>query len=114
MANIEMVLIFAISIFLLKYKYFIHNKIALLIFFVSGIISCTINYLVKINIFKLKIFLIRILQSVIESTYFCYQKYMMEKLYYPYWNVAFIPGIILLIFSVLLIMLELFFQTNYH
>ena len=27
---------------------------------------------------------------------------MMEKYYYPYWNIAFIPGIMMLIFSIIL------------
>ena len=41
----------------------------------------------------------RILGVLVNATYYCYQKYLMEKLYYPYWDVAFIPGVIMFILA---------------
>ena len=105
MLNFESILIISISICLLKYKYFKHHIISLVVFVSFGC-SCYIFHLFEINKniskhnFLFILFIImRLFQAAVEAIYFCYKKYMMEKLYYPYWNIAFVPGIILLIFS---------------
>ena len=50
--------------------------------------------------FKLNPFIhlaISISHVAFDAGYNCYQKYLMEKFYYPYWNIALIPGILQLI-----------------
>ena len=47
---------------------------------------------------------IRLIGAILDGTHICFQKYMMEKFYYPYWNIAFIPGVIMFfIGSILLV-----------
>ena len=90
--NFEMLVLNSISVCLLKYKYFKHHIISLAISLIFGV-NC---YLILID-FKLqnyKVLIIRVAQAGVEAVYICYQKYMMEKLYYPYWNIAFVPGLV--------------------
>ena len=98
--SIELIFLLLISICLLKYKYFRHHIISLIIFSIFGIISdILINNYENLNGYFFLIQFMRILEVGVNATYFCYQKYMMEKLYYPYWNIAFIPGVVLFIVS---------------
>ena len=101
--SIEMAFMAIFSRFLLKYKYFKHHIISIIIFIILGIVSQIIimtiynrqaptsanykNYLI--------VYSIKIINAVVDALFFCYEKYMMEVLYYPYWNIAFIPGIFL-------------------
>ena len=39
---------------------------------------------------------IRLIAVAVEAVFYCYQKYMMEVLFYQYWNIAFIPGMIMI------------------
>ena len=93
LVSFEMVFLIIISILLLKYKFYIHHIISLGIFFVFGII-CEIVLGTYDNISGTFILVkfIRILEVGVDATLYCYQKYMMEKYYYPYWNVGFVPG----------------------
>jgi hypothetical protein len=63
----------------------------------------------------------RIVEVGLNALYYCYQKYMMEKLYYPYWNIAFVPGIFWLIvaFGFLFVVLinpnsDIVFISNFY
>ena len=94
--SIELVFLLCISICLLKYKYFRHHIISLIIFTIFGIISdILINNYENLNGYFFLIQFMRILEVGVNATYYCFQKYMMEKLYYPYWNIAFVPGVVL-------------------
>ncbi len=91
-----MVLLAVISIFLLNYKYYIHNIIAIILFLCSSLgIDFIVGYFkIKIETHYLAIILeyIYILTDCINI---CYIKYMMEKWYYPYWNLYFVLGLFL-------------------
>ena len=93
LVSFEMVFLIILSILLLKYKFYKHHIISLGIFFVFGII-CEIVLGTYDNISGTFILVkfIRIMEIAIDATLYCYQKYMMEKYYYPYWNVGFVPG----------------------
>ena len=94
----EIIFLCCISAFLLKYKYYKHHIISLVIFMIINIICFFLqnhNLNIKINFFIY--FVIFLLHITFDAAYNCYQKYMMEKFYYSYWNVAFVPGIIQLI-----------------
>ena len=85
-----------VSIWLLKYKYYKHHIISTIVFVIFGIISelCLRTYFQNDGKFFLNKF-IRLVGAAFDATYYCYQKYMMEKFYYPYWNIAFTPGILM-------------------
>ena len=96
--GIEMVFLALISIFLLKYKYFIHNYIAIGAFILFGLIN---DIILDLYSKSLKVGALSLIMSFIalitDAIYLCYRKYMMEKLFYPYWNVVLVPGIILFV-----------------
>ena len=104
------------SRFLLKYKYFKHHIISIIIFIVLGI-ACDIIIITTNktkmdeitprlkNYFIVKS--IQVINTLVDALYFCYQKYMMEVLYYPYWNIAFIPGIFIFTLGTILLIITL-------
>ena len=104
--SIEIIFIICISAFLLKYKYFKHHIISLVIFVSLAIFCHILCHVLKGDNKKssydfLFNIIIPIVRVALDAAYNCYQKYMMEKLYYPYWNVAFVPGIIQLIVGII-------------
>ena len=111
--NLEMIVLILISICLLKYKYFKHHIISLVFSLIFGIICYIILNNNKVQ--NTDVLITRIIQAGVEAIYICYQKYLMEKFYYPYWNMAFVPGIILLVLSVMLIIFGSlpFFKIKY-
>ena len=107
--GIEMVFLALISIFLLKYKYFIHNYIAIGAFILFGLIN---DIILDLYSKSLKVGAVSLIMSFIalitDAIYLCYQKYMMEKLFYPYWNVVLVPGIILFVLITIVLIFILF------
>ena len=107
--GIEMVFLALISIFLLKYKYFIHNYIAIGAFILFGLIN---DIILDLYSKSLKVGALSLIMSFIalitDAIYLCYQKYMMEKLFYPYWNVVLVPGIILFVLITIVLIFILF------
>ena len=110
--SIEMAFMAVFSRCLLKYKYFNHHIISIIIFIVLGI-ACEIiirkysqenDYTGKYKYYAI-IYGIKILNSLFDAFYFCYEKYMMEVYYYPYWNIAFIPGIFLFALATVLLII---------
>ena len=96
--SFETIFLVVLSILLLKYKYYKHHIISIIIFLIFGIISDIIlnNYENIVGKFFL-IHFIKIIQVALDSLIYCFEKYMMEKLYYPYWNVSFCLGIFIII-----------------
>ena len=111
--SIEMVFMTIFSRYLLKNKYFKHHIISIILFIILGIICDVIikNYGSKFTSSSYKMFLIvnaiQIINCVTDTLYYCYQKYMMEILYYPYWNIAFIPGIFIFPLGIILLIIAL-------
>ena len=111
--SIEMFFMAIFSRCLLKYKYFKHHIISIIIFIVLGIVCEIIirNYSTGSNAYAgmykyyAIIYGIKILNSLFDAFYFCYEKYMMEVYYYPYWNIAFIPGIFLFALGTVLLLI---------
>ena len=104
----EMIFMILISIKLLKYKYYIHHIYSSIAFVFFGIISelCLGTYFKKDSKFFIGR-LIKVVGTVSDATFYCFQKYMMEKYYYPYWNIAFVPGVIYLIISIIVLIVVL-------
>ena len=93
--GIELILILLSTFLFLKYKYFIHHIISLIIFCVT---SVGIDFLLENfnenplgkNYIEIILFFVIILLEIINYTY---QKYMMDKLYYHYWNLSLALGL---------------------
>ena len=98
--GIEIILMTVGTFLLLKYKYYIHHYISMLIYCFLGIASDFIleNYSIM-NYKYIYIYTIYILNEVIL---FCYLKYMMDKLYYHYTEVLFYWGIVGLIVKLII------------
>ena len=98
--GIEMILLTVTSIILLKYKYFIHHIISMVGFILFGNFSdLLLGSYPEIILFGAIPIIIQIVNIILDVIYYYYQKYMMEKLFYPYWNICFTLGIGLFIFS---------------
>ena len=98
--GLEMICLTLFSVFFLKYKYFNHHIIGIVSFLICGI-CCDFflsNYQELFG-FSWQIILIEFLSLLTDSLYYYYQKYMMEKLFYPYWRVDFSLGVTYFLFS---------------
>ena len=106
--SIEMIIMIFVSICLLKYKYYKHHIISVIIFMIFGILSEILigayNFENKIEfLFKF----IRVIGCAVDATNYCYQKYLMDKYYYPYWNIAFVPGAVGFLLSTIVLVIAL-------
>ena len=98
--SVEMVFIVLVSMCLLKYRYYRHHIISMIFFLIFGIISEIILKTYENMDWKLILIIsMRILGVLVNATYYCYQKYMMEHLFLPYWNVAFVPGVVMFLLA---------------
>lgn len=102
---VEMIFLAIVTIFVLKYKYYIHHVISLIIF-------CAISVIIDILIDNFKAGLgnksavshiLEILTILAEIFNYCYHAYLMSNLYYNYWSIVFSLGLFL--FGVNIIML---------
>ena len=93
---------------LLKYKYYIHHMISLIIFFILGI---TNDFIMKSYfIIKYNYFYVYIYYLIIEVSVFCYLKFMMDKLYYQYMEVLFYWGLTGLIEKLIILTGKLIYE----
>ena len=89
--GITIMLMTLVTFFLLKYKYYIHHIITLIIFCVLGVgMDLIIGSYLIIDGRSLIFFMITIIGEVMV---YCYMKYMMDKLYYQYTEVIIYKGI---------------------
>ena len=105
--GLEMVFITIISIFLLKYKYFIHHILSIIFFFISSAAFdfFTGNYTYKVFSIDIYSNLFLIGSFFAEGGYFCFIKYMIDKHYHHYWNIMLSIGIMVVTVNVVLIMI---------
>ena len=106
--SIEMIFIVVISKLLLKYHYFKHHLISIIILVVFGIVcDIVLNKFKDIDGYFFIIQITKIFQVAVQATFYCYEKYMMERLFYPYWNIAFVPGFFMFCFGTVFLLLAL-------
>ena len=79
----------------MKYKYFIHHIISLIIFCIIGVcIDFLLNNwednLLSKPFLQIIFYFIIILLEIVN---YSYQKYMMDKLYFHYWNISLATGL---------------------
>ena len=103
--GIELIFICLVSIKLLKYKYFIHHVISIIIFilmcfFIDLIVGNFPDLFSKGSI----IIILNIIIVLLDALDYNYQKYMMEFLFHSFWGISLTLGLINLIcFSIMLI-----------
>ena len=108
----EMTFLILISKYFLEYKYFKHHIISLIVLILIGLLFF-FCYDIRSSFTKFIILIIlRIAHAALDAVYRCYQKYMMEKLYYPYWNIAFVPGLIFFPITLVLFIIQLRFYYD--
>ena len=96
--GLEIVFITVTAMILLKYRYFIHHYLSVILFlFFSVAIDLIIDsYSTLSNKSFLEIFL-NILSILAEVIYLCYIKYMIDRLYHRYWSIMFAVGAMLMV-----------------
>jgi len=111
--GLEMILLTVASIILLKYKYFIHHIISMAGFIIFGNVSDLLldTYTQVLKLGALPIF-IQIFGIISDVIYYYYQKYMMEKLFYPYWRISFTIGVGLVFFATAMLIYILVMKDN--
>ena len=103
--SLELIFICLSSIILLKYKYFIHHIIFLIIFVLICIsidlIIDNFTYIYKKGVLFI---ILNIIIAFIDGIDLGYQKYMIDVLFHSYWNIPIVIGFAnLSIFSMILI-----------
>ena len=106
MEAFEIIIIFLITKFFMKYKYYIHHTISLIIFLILSIRMDIILENFKLLTISSMLFLI--IYSIIEAFYYCYMKYMIYEKYHSIYNMIFLCGVVeffsnLIIFGIMFI-----------
>ena len=102
--GIELVFLAILTRIMLKYKYFLHHILATIFFIIFLVLSdISLDYYNEMKNKKIAVIILEFNIAIVDPIFYVYQKYMMEKLYYPYWNVAFVKGVIMFILSSLLL-----------
>ena len=103
--SIELIFITIVSHFLLKYKYFIHHNISIIIFiFISFFIDLILDNFPDLFSRGFLYILISLIIVIIDAGDYGYQKYMMDVQFHPYWAVSLTLGIVnFIIFGSLII-----------
>ena len=103
--SLEMIFICLVSIILLKYKYFIHHIISIVMFIVLCIsIDLILDNFPYIYSRGALFIVLCIFSVLLDAIDYGYQKYMMDILFYPFWDVGFTLGTVnLAIFGLILI-----------
>ena len=92
--GVEMILLSITSFILLKYKYYIHHIIAIIIFIIMGnMCDLILGYYSEMIDSGWLIIFFEFISLIFDVVHYYYQKYMMEALYYPYWRICFCLGL---------------------
>jgi hypothetical protein len=86
--GIEMIFLPIATRCLLKYKYFIHHYLAIIVFVLLGNASDLIlGYYSLMLKDKIPATIMEMVNTLIDVIFYTSEKYMLEVLYYPYWNI---------------------------
>ena len=100
---VEILFITIISFFLLKYKYYIHHIITIILFLLLAITSGLI--LDSYSGLKFDYLFISIIELFNYTFIFCYFKYMMDELYYHYSEILILYGLFGLVIKIFIFLL---------
>ena len=102
---LEMIFLCIVSTFLLKYKYYSHHIVSIILF----IILCIFIDLMLGNFPYMYergpwFIVINVILVLLDAIDYGYQKYMMDVLYYPFWYISFTIGLVnFIIFGIIII-----------
>ena len=107
--GLEIIIITIMSLFMLKYKYFIHHYISVFLFCLSSVGFDLIldNYTKQIPSFSASKLFLYAGSFLVEGVYFCFIKYMIDRHYHHYWNIMFSVGLMVLIINIILLIIYL-------
>ena len=98
--GVDMILITIATIIIFKNKYYIHHLIAIIGFILFGNISdIFLDYYTEMTNSGILFNLITFASLILDVIFLSTQKYLLEKLYYPYWKINLTFGIVLFIFA---------------
>ena len=100
--------------FILKYKYFIHHYLGIIIFCLSffGLDFIRVNYNEYFSNFIWYEILLILIGSLAEGIYLCYLIYMIDIHYHNYWNIMFYIGIMVILINILTIIVYTIIGNN--
>ena len=101
--GVEIFLISIVTYFLLKYKYYIHHIISMILYLLLGIGNDLI--LDSYSMLKFDYLYIYIIYIINEIFLFCFFKYMMDELYYHYTELLILYGIFGLVIKIFIYLL---------
>ena len=114
--GLEIIYVTIIALFLLKYRYFIHHYLSIILFCLSSVSFDLILKKYSLMFGDSVIFGFKICLNIgiilVEGIYICYIKYLIDRQYYHYWNIIFISGIMLTIVNIIIILLIVIFTTE--
>jgi hypothetical protein len=98
--GIEMIFLPIATRCLLKYKYFIHHYLAIIVFVLLGNASDLIlGYYSLMLKDKIPATIMEMVNTLIDVIFYTSEKYMLEVLYYPYWNINIALGSCLFVYT---------------
>ena len=99
--SLIVIFIAILSFFLLKYRYYIHNRVSLVSFIIMGIIIDLIldKFVEEFEGRSILVIIINLFEIMMEVVNACYQKYMMDVYYHRYYNIVFTLGLVLFIWQ---------------
>ena len=103
--SLELIFICIVSVLLLKYKYFKHHNIAIIIFVLISLgIDLILDKFTELFERGPLFIILSLVLVVLDSIDYGYQKYMMDVLFHPYWSIPITIGIInFVIFGTLIV-----------
>ena len=98
--GVEMILLTVASIIFFKYKYYIHHIITIIGFILFGNISdIFLDSYTEMQQLGALYNVIILVSLILDVIYLNTEKYLLEKLYYPYWKINLSLGITLFFFA---------------
>ena len=98
--GVDMILMTIATIIIFKNKYYIHHLIAIIGFILFGNISdIFLDYYTEMINSGIWFNLITFISLILDVIFLSTQKYLLEKLYYPYWKINLTFGIVLFIIA---------------
>ena len=92
--SLELIFICIVSFVLLKYKYFIHHNISIVIFVLSSFfIDLIIGKFTDIFEIGVRFVILSVIIIILDAIGYGYQKYLIEVKFYPYWSLPVILGL---------------------
>ena len=103
--SIQIIILLILTKIFLKYNYYIHNIISLILFCIFGaLVDLASGSFKDLKLVDGYYFFV----IVTESIFYCSMKYMMDKKYHKYWDIIFFQGI----YNFIYIMISVFIRAK--